>query len=96
MYGNRPGSNGWDGCDLWQLISYVGTAASVVALLARPKLAGQLGKVATAFGVASAAHAFFTPPKCGRCNSRMARPQPLYQGGPEWVCSCGNVLYPSN
>jgi hypothetical protein len=96
MYRNPPRSNDWDGYDWWQLISYVGTAASVIALLAKPKLAGKLGKVATAFGVASTAHAALTPPKCKWCSSRMSRPKPLYQGAPAWVCGCGNALYPSS
>ena len=96
MYGKPPGSNGWDGYDWWQFFSYTGTVASVLALLAKPKLAGQLGKVATVFGAASTAHAFLTPPRCSHCSSRMARPLPMYQSGPEWVCGCGNALYPSS
>lgn len=96
MYGNRARTNGWDGYDWWQLISYGGTVVSVLALLAKPKLAGQLGKVATAFGAASTAHALLAPPRCGVCSSRMGPPQLRYQGGPEWVCGCGNALYPNS
>ena len=95
MYGNPARSNGWDRYDWWQLISYAGTAVSVLAIVSKPKLAAQLGKVATAFGAASTAHAFLAPPRCGRCSSRMRRPQPVYLGGPEWVCGCGNALYAS-
>lgn len=93
MYGNRAASNGWDGYDWWQLISYVGTAASVLALLAKPKLARDLAKVATAFGAASTVHAIVTPPRCGRCQGRMSRPPAqLHQGGPAWVCGRGNAI----
>ena len=94
MYGNPPRPNEWDGYDVWQWISYGGTIVSVLAMFAKPKLAGQLGKMATGFGVASAVHAIVTPPKCVRCGSRMSQPQPRYRGGPEWLCRCGNALYP--
>jgi hypothetical protein len=95
MYGNPARPNGWDRYDWWQLISYAGTAVSVLAIVAKPKLAAQFGKVATAFGAASTVHALLAPPRCGRCSSRMSRPQPVYPGGPKWVCGCGNALYSS-
>lgn len=95
MDGNpaRP-NDGFDGYDLWRLVSYAGTAASVVALFLNPKQASQLGKVATGFGAASAAHALLTPPRCGRCGARMSKP--TVHGGPAWVCRCGAALYPAS
>jgi hypothetical protein len=96
MYGSsaqpqRP----FDGYDFWQIVSYAGTVLSVVAYFANPKLRSELGKVATGFGVASAAHAVLTPPRCSWCSSRMSKPATNYAGGPQWVCGCGNALYPT-
>jgi len=96
MCSDWAAASDWDGYDWWQLISDAGTAASLLALLAKPRLAGNLGKVATLFGAASTLHAIVTPPRCGRCGNRMSRPQSTYPGGPTWVCGCGNAIYPAN
>jgi hypothetical protein len=99
MYGNTSGGGqgGFDWYDLWQVVSLVGTGISVIALLSGGKQGKQLGQLGTALGVGSTAAQWkSTPPRCGRCQRRMSRPQPDYQGGPQWVCACGNALYPAN
>ncbi len=88
--GARPLPNsGFDGYDLWRLVSYLGTAASVVGLFASPKLRKDLGTAATILGASSVAHATLAPPRCARCGQRMGEPLPPAPGV-KWVCrACG-------
>ena len=84
----QPQGN-FDGYDLWQLVSYAGTALSVIGLAANPKLREKMGTAAAVFGASSAAHAALTPPRCPRCRRRMDRlGAPAY--APRWTCrACG-------
>lgn len=79
----------FDGYDLWGLLSYAGTLVSLLAMVANPKRAKELGQLATALGAASVAHATLAPPRCSRCGHRMgevAPPMPSVK----WACpSCG-------
>lgn len=96
MYANPNQYRGsFDGYDLWRLISYAGTALSVVGLFTQPKLSSDLGKTATFFGLASITHAAVSPPRCSACSSRMIKSATSYPDSPQWTCTCGSVIYPS-
>lgn len=99
MYGNpaQPQPGGFDWYDFWQLVSLVGTGLSVVAAFTGGREARQLGQLGTVLGAGStAAQLAVAPPRCGRCQRRMNRPPQPYAGGPQWLCSCGNMLYPAS
>jgi hypothetical protein len=78
-----------DGWDIWQWGSYAATGLSLLSLMTQGKKSKEISQAGTALGIVSVIlQALTVPPRCPRCQCRMARSQSASTS--VWAClTCG-------